>query len=46
MGGVRPPAYKPRPPRGHRLDPFTGYLRESVAAFPALTGSRLWREIR
>jgi transposase len=44
--GLEPPAYKPRPPRGHRLDPFTGYLRERVAAFPALTGSRLWREIR
>lgn len=41
--GLEPPAYKPRSPREHRLDPFTGYLRQRVATFPALTGSRLWR---
>lgn len=44
--GLEPPAYRPRPPRQHRLDPFTGYLRERIVAFPGLTGSRLWREIR
>lgn len=44
--GLEPPAYKPRPPREHHLDPFIAYLRERVAAYPALTGSRLWREIR
>lgn len=44
--GLEQPAYKPRPPREHHLDPVTGYLRERVAAYPALTGSRLWREIR
>src|SRR3712207_4572486 len=44
--GLEPPAYKPRPPRERGLDAFTGYLRERVAAYPALTGSRLWREIK
>lgn len=44
--GLEPPAYTPRPPREHRLDPFTPYLRERVAAYPALTGSRLWRELK
>lgn len=39
--GLKPPAYKPRSPREHHLDPFTDYLRERVAAYPALTGSRL-----
>ncbi|SDA34570.1 hypothetical protein SAMN02799622_05857 [Methylobacterium sp. UNC378MF] len=41
--GLEPPAYKPRPPREQHLDPFIAYLRERVAAYPALTGSRLWR---
>jgi len=44
--GLEPPAYTPRPPRERRLDPFAAYLRERVAAYPALTGSRLWRELR
>ncbi|RUP19581.1 IS21 family transposase [Methylobacterium sp.] len=44
--GLEPPAYTPRPPRERRLDPFTAYLRERVAAYPALTGSRLWRELK
>jgi len=44
--GLEPPAYKPCPPRERRLDAFAGYLRERVAAYPALTGSRLWREIK
>jgi transposase len=28
------------------LEPFAGYLRERVSAYPALTGSRLLRELR
>jgi transposase len=44
--GLEPPAYTPRPPRERRLAPFLPYLRERVAAYPALTGSRLWRELK
>jgi transposase len=44
--GLEPPAYGPRQPRPRRLDRFTGYLRERVVAYPALTGARLWREIK
>jgi len=44
--GLTAPTYKPRPAREHLIDPFTPYLRERLAAFPALTGSRLWRELR
>src|SRR5918998_5823302 len=44
--GLEAPAYGPRKPRQTVLDPFTGYLRERVSAFPGLTGSRLFREIR
>jgi transposase len=44
--GLEAPAYGPRQPRQTILDPFTGYLRERVSAFPGLTGSRLFREIK
>jgi transposase len=44
--GLEPPAYGPRKPRPTLLDPFTGYLRERVKAYPGLTGSRLLRELR
>lgn len=44
--GLTAPAYSPRPPREHLIDPFTSYLRERLAAFPALTGRRLWRELK
>jgi len=44
--GLEPPAYGPRQPRPTLLDPFTGYLRERVKAYPALTGSRLLRELK
>jgi transposase len=44
--GLEPPAYGPRQPRATLLDPFTGYLRERVSAFPGLSGARLWRELR
>ena len=44
--GLEPPTYGPREPRPTLLDPFTGYLRERVNAYPALTGTRLLRELR
>src|SRR5215218_887485 len=44
--GLEPPAYGPRQPRPTLLDPFTGYLRERVNAYPALTGTRLLRELK
>jgi transposase len=44
--GLEPPAYGPRKPRRRRLEPFEAYLRERVAAYPGLTGTRLLREIR
>ena len=40
------PAYGPREPRPTVVTPFAAYLRERIAAFPELTGSRLLREIR
>jgi transposase len=44
--GLEPPAYGPRKPRTTLLDPFTGYLRERVSAYPGLSGARLLRELR
>ena len=44
--GLEPPVYSPRPPRPLLIDGFASYLRERVAAFPELTGRRLWREVR
>lgn len=44
--GLEAPAYGPRKPRQTVIDPFTVYLRERVSAFPGLTGSRLFREIK
>jgi transposase len=44
--GLEPPAYAPRKPRPRLLDPFAGYLRERVKAYPGLTGARLLRELR
>ncbi len=44
--GLEPPAYGPRQPRPRRLDPFTTYLRERTTAYPGLTGSRMWRELK
>jgi transposase len=44
--GLTAPRYTPRPPREHLIDRFTPYLRERLAAFPALTGRRLWRELK
>lgn len=44
--GLELPAYGPRRPRPTLLDPFTGYLRQRVLAYPGLTGARLLRELR
>ena len=44
--GLEPPAYGPRQPRPRRLDAFTTYLRERTTAYPGLTGSRMWRELK
>ncbi|MBV9813009.1 MAG: IS21 family transposase [Acetobacteraceae bacterium] len=44
--GLEPPTYGPRKRRPALLDPFTGYLRERVKAYPGLTGARLLRELR
>jgi len=44
--GLEPPAYGPRRPRTTLLDPFTGYLRERVTAYPGLSGARLLRELQ
>jgi transposase len=32
--GLEPPTYGPRKPRPRLIDPFTGYLRERVKAYP------------
>jgi transposase len=44
--GLEPPVYGPRKPRQRLIDPFIPCLRERVAAYPGLTGRRLWRELR
>ena len=44
--GLALPAYGPRQPRPTRLDPFAGYLRDRVKAYPGLTGARLLRELK
>jgi transposase len=44
--GLEPPVYGPRQPRARLIDPFLPYLRGRVAAYPGLTGRRLWREVR
>jgi transposase len=44
--GLEAPAYGPRRPRATVIDPYASYLRERVKAYPGLTGSRLFRELR
>ena len=44
--GLEPPVYGPRQPRPRCVDPFIRYLRERVAAWPGLTGWRLFRELK
>jgi transposase len=43
--GLTAPSYKARPPRERAITSFEPYLRERIAAYPALSGRRLWREI-
>ena len=43
--GLQSARYGPRQPRPRLLDPFEPYLRERIAAWPGLSGRRLWREI-
>ena len=42
---LQTPRYGPWQPRPRLLDPYEGYLRERVAAYPGLSARRLWREI-
>jgi transposase len=44
--GLEPPAYKKRPPAPSLVDGFEPYLRERLAAYPALTARRLFREMK
>jgi transposase len=44
--GLEVPVYGPRQPRPRHIDPFVPYLRERVAAWPGLTGRRLFRELK
>jgi transposase len=44
--GLELPLYGPRKPRPRLIDPFLTYLRDRTAAYPGLTGRRLWRELR
>lgn len=44
--GLAVPTYAPRKPRPTLLGPFESYVRERVAAWPALSGVRLLREVR
>jgi len=44
--GLAAPGYKARPPRERLIASFEPYLRERLATYPALTGRRLWREIK
>jgi transposase len=44
--GLQAPVYGPRQPRPRRIGPFIPYLHERVTAYPALTGRRLWRELK
>jgi transposase len=44
--GLEAPVYGPREPRPRLLEPFEGYLRERISAYPGLSGSRLLREIK
>ena len=44
--GLELPTYTPRPTVAPMIATFDSYLRERLAAYPALTASRLWREVK
>ncbi len=44
--GLEPPTYKKRAPTPSIVASYEPYLRERLAAYPALTGRRLWRELK
>ena len=44
--GLAPPKYKPRSARTRIIYRFAPYLKERLAAYPALTAVRLWRELK
>jgi transposase len=44
--GLEPPSYRRQPRRPRCTDAFLPCLRERLAAYPALTAVRLWRELR
>ena len=44
--GLEPPVGKARRPRALLIDGVAPYLRERLAAYPELSGRRLWREVR
>ena len=44
--GLEPPTYKKRAPSPSTVAPYDPYLRERLAAYPTLTGRRLWRELK
>lgn len=44
--GLEPPVYGPRPPRKSILDPYQDFIRTRLQTYPALTATRLMREIR
>jgi len=46
LKGLEPPKYKTRALRPRITDPFEPYLKERLAAYPALTAKRLWREVK
>ena len=39
--GLEVPSYGPRPAKARLLEPFEGYLRDRVTAWPNLSGRRL-----
>jgi len=44
--GLEPPLYGPRSPRPQVVDPYLEFLRDRLRAYPQLTATRLWREIK
>jgi transposase len=44
--GLEPPTYKRRAPTPSSVAAYEPYLRERLAAYPTLTGRRLWRELK